>query len=179
MIKRGFLGLLLLVAMGILILQMNACTLGYTKLTMHKIRNDTTWVLYHSLPKKVSDTLIEIFEKYHLENKGLTFPVYDFPELVSLDTTVEAEIIKYQSFDSEKLRLAFGYFFRFGRKKYFIPYGEQSLNPPFVYLDSQFYFLGNHIGEVDEMLPVKHPDYYKVDFTNCYYVVYKMRGRKP
>ena len=177
--KRQLLGLVMLVSSGFLILQMSACTIGYTKLTMHKIRNDTTWVLYQNLPKDVADTVTKIFEQYHKENMGINVPVYKFPELVSLDSTVVAEIIKYQDFYSKKLRFPFGYFFRFGRKKYFIPYGEQRINPPFVYYDFRFYFLGKYMGTWERPPHVEHPDHYKVEVKNRYYVVYKMKGKRP
>ncbi|MBL4657087.1 MAG: hypothetical protein JKX73_03745 [Flavobacteriales bacterium] len=177
--KGRFICFLLIVAAFSFVLQMSSCTIGYRKLTMHKIRNDTTWVLYQNLPNDVADTITKIYDKYLRENRGLSFPTYNFPELVSLDSTIIAEIIKYQSFDSEKLRLPFGYFFRFGRKKYFIPYGEQRINPPFVYLNERFYFPGKLLVPYDEILNVHDPDYYKVEVKGRYYIVYKMKGKSP
>ena len=175
---RFFYFLLILISFGFLI-QMSSCAIGYKKLTMHKIRNDTTWVLYNDLPIEVADTITKIFKKYHRENMGINVPIYKFPELVSLDSSVVAEIIKYQDFDSEKLRLPFGYFFRFGKNKYFIPYGEQRINPPLVYYNARLYFLGKYIGPWERPLRVFDPDYHKVPVADRYYVMYKMRGRKP
>lgn len=79
----------------------------------------------------------------------------------------------------EKVRHPFGYFFRFGRKKYFIHYGEQRINPPFVYYNARFYFLGKLLVPYEEITDVENPDYHKVEVKDRYYVVYKMKGGTP
>lgn len=150
----------------------SSCAIGYKKLTTEKLerkekRGKSELILFNELPPLVSDTLTKEYEKYYQENKGQKNMVYSMSYFITFDSTITGDHIKYQDFYSEKFRLPFGYFFRFGKKKFFIPYAERGIGNTFIYFDGHLYFYGKYFGEPKEPIyKTDHPDRFKVDYEN-------------
>src|SRR5690606_13890342 len=129
----------------ILFISLSSCAIGYKKLTTenherkHK-RGRVALLNYNDLPLNISDTISREYDKYYLENKGHVKVQYSFSHFISFDSTIQGNHIKYQDFYSDKFRLPFGYFFEFGKSKFFIPYGEQKIGNMFLFYDGHLYF---------------------------------------
>lgn len=159
----------------LLLFVLSSCAIGYKKLTTEKLekklnRNKIELIRFHDLPIVVSDTLAKEYEKYHNENKGYDKAQYFVSHFITFDSTVTGKHIKYQDFYSDKFRLPFGYFFKFGKEKFFIPYGEKQISQPYVFYCGYLYFFGKYLGEPKEPIyKIDHPDYYKINYEESGY----------
>lgn len=160
----------------LIFLAFNSCTLGYKKLTTKKLerkekRGKVELVKYEKLPAPVSDTIAKEYKKYYEINKGKKEAEYFVTHFITFDSAVKGKNIKYQDFNSSKLRLPFGYFFSFGEKKFFIPYGEQKIGSMFIYFQNYLYFYGEFYGEHRDFdkMKVDSPERWRVDYENCAY----------
>lgn len=160
----------------LLVLFLNSCAIGYKKLSIKNLDRDlrkkqNELVHFLDLPDSIADTLASEYNRYWENNKGLKNVEYHLTDFITFDSNIVAEHIKYQDFNSDKLRLPFGYFFKFGTSKFFIPYGEnQGVRNPFIYLDGYIYFYGKNADSQSTTIhDLNHPDYYKIDFKNRLY----------
>lgn len=167
----------------LLVLLLSSCAIGFKKLSDKKLekqekRGKVELVMFDRLPKPVADTLRKQYEKYRIENSGKHKTVYDLPAFITFDPYLQGYTVKYQDFNSEKFRLPFGYFFRFGKNKFFIPYAEHQLQYPFVYYDGYMFISGKYFGEIKPQVhDVNSPDYNRVDYQNHGY--WKIKIKKP
>lgn len=158
----------------ILFICLSSCAIGYKKLTTENLerkhkRGRVALLNYNDLPLIISDTISREYEKYYLENKGHVKVQYSVSHFISFDSTIQGNHIKYQDFYSDKFRLPFGYFFEFGKSKFFIPYGEQKIGNMFLFYDGHLYFKGHYFGDKKEIYRKDDPDYYRVDYQNFAY----------
>ena len=113
------------------------------------IGNRVEGVRFFDLPEIVADTLAKEYELYNRMTKLDTIPeeYAGISYFIAFDTTIQGVSIKYQDFYSDKFGLPFGYFFKFGKKKFHQPYREQTLTYPYIYYDGYLYITGKYFGD--------------------------------
>lgn len=167
-----------------LIVLLNSCAIGFRKLSNKKLEKQKKHdrveiVMFNNLPNPVADTLKKQYEKYRVENRGKHKTEYDLPAFITFDPYLQGYTIKYQDFNSEKFRLPFGYFFRFGENRFFIPYSEHQLQYPFVYYDGYMYISGKDFGiSKAQIYNINDPDYCRIEYQNIGYWKIKIKNTK-
>jgi len=102
------------------------------KLTRGNWINDTTQLAFNDLPKLIKDTLSSYYAKDSVF----------FPELISLNESVDVCFIEYVTFPSKTIFLHTpGYYFRIGSRKYFFDY--RKYNTPIVYYENTLYYFSD------------------------------------
>ena len=122
------------ILIGMFFIFLFSCHPGYKRLTRGNWeKRHTILVKYPDLPKPILDTLTKYYEA------KLTKDTSDnVSYLISFDPEKQFKEMHYYDMTSPKFRLPFGFFFKLGRKKYFIYRAD--LRMPLVYYDGSLYF---------------------------------------
>lgn len=137
----------------------------YSKMNRGDWQKDTTWVSFPSLPAPVKDTLTILYKKYNSEKD------YSLSGFISLDTNYSFELTRFYSFDSPKLIIPFGTYFKLNKQKLFEDYSEGGT--PLIYYNKNFYYPSREFSVKKER--VTKEDY--SDYENRYIVKYKLKKK--
>ncbi len=146
-----------------------SCHPCYKRLT--SLRNgwgkDTVLIRFPDLPKPILDTL----SKYY-EAKFTKDTTDNVPYLISFNHAKQFKEMYYYDMDSPKFRLPFGFFFKLGKKKYFIY--RSDFRTPLVYSENYLYFPS---GKFFETLTNKerYNDSNKTWINKQLYIKYKIK----
>ena len=132
---------------AIVLLLFSSCRMGYITISdeamyrREKISKKVEDVADYNFPNTVRDTLLKWHELYN-QMKKLDTLAKDYNRItyfIAFDTAIQGAFIKCQDFYSEELKFPFGYFFRFGKKKFYKPYERHGLTYPYIYYDDYLY----------------------------------------
>jgi hypothetical protein len=153
----------------LIIIGLNACHPGYKRLTRGKWYKDTLWVKFPDLPKPIIDTLDKYYQALFTKDT-----IDDISGIISLDPSRKITEVAYYNMNSKKFRLPFGWYFKIGKKKYFIDYSE--FKTPLIYYDNVIYYKSGQYFDPN-LTPKMRTKGQPWPYDKMYYVKYNL-GKK-